>query len=132
VNREWGRGQYLCSISVQVSHLWDLRNQSRLFSDVGGVYLFDRAGDFTLTGSGLPEHISRLRVTDNLFAMLGVQPQLGRLFTTEEVKGDAGAMLLSHGFWVRRFGADPDILGRALTVNDEPVTVVGVLHTTDL
>jgi predicted permease len=126
-NREWGRGQYLSSISVQVSHLWDLQNQSRLFSDVAGVYLFDRAGDFTLTGAGAPERINRLRVTENLFPMIGVQPQLGRLFTAEEVKWDAGAMLLSHGFWVRRFGADPDIVGRTLTINDDPVTVVGVL-----
>jgi predicted permease len=126
-NREWGRGQRLSTISVQVSHVWDLQSQSRLLSDVAGVYLFDRAGDHILTGSGTPERLNRLRVTENLFPMLGVRPQLGRLFTAEEVKLDAGAVLLSYGFWVRRFGADPDIVGRTLTINDEPVTVVGVL-----
>lgn len=126
-NNEWGRGQQLSSISVQVSHLWDLQNQSRLFSDVAGVFLFDRAGDFTLTGSGEPERLTRLRVTENLFPMLGVRPQFGRLFTPEDVTSDAGAVLLSHGFWARRIGADPEIVGRTLTINNTPVTVVGVL-----
>ncbi|UCG84990.1 MAG: ABC transporter permease, partial [Gemmatimonadota bacterium] len=50
-----------------------------------------------------------------------------RLFTADEIEWDAGAVLLSYGFWVRRFAADPQVVGRTLTINDDPVTVVGVL-----
>ena len=63
-----------------------------------------------------------------IFPLLGVQPQLGRLFTAEECKWNGPkAVLLSHGLWVRRFASDPGIVGRPLTLNDEPVRVAGVL-----
>jgi predicted permease len=60
--------------------------------------------------------------------VLGVQPQLGRLFTAEECKWHGPkAVLLSHGLWERRFASDAGLVGRALTINDEPVIVAGVL-----
>jgi predicted permease len=127
-NGEWGRGQRLSSISTQVAHLWNLQDRSRTLTDVAGYFLFDWAGDYTLTGSGEPERLTQLRVTGNLFPLLGVRPQLGRLFTAEEAQRyGPGAIILSHGLWVRRFGADPNVLGSTLTLNENPVTVVGVL-----
>jgi predicted permease len=127
-NGEWGRGQALSGISVQVSHLWALQNESRLLSEVAGYFLFDRVGDHTLTGSGEPERLSRLSVTTNFLPLLGVQPQMGRVFREDEIRWDGpGAILLTHGFWVRRFGADPGVLGRALLIDGEPNTVVGIL-----
>jgi predicted permease len=67
-------------------------------------------------------------VSDNFFDVLGVRPELGRLFTAEETLDNGPkAVLLSHGLWQRRFNADPGIVGTALTLNDEPHTVVGVL-----
>jgi hypothetical protein len=67
-------------------------------------------------------------VSENFFQLLGIQPQLGRLFTPAECKWNGPkAVLLSHGLWVRRFGSDPGIAGRTLTINDAPVTVAGVL-----
>src|ERR1019366_4328325 len=57
-----------------------------------------------------------------------IQPQIGRLFTADECKWHGPkAVLLSHGLWTRRFGSDPGIAGSKLTINDEPVTVAGVL-----
>ncbi|MDQ3419618.1 MAG: ABC transporter permease, partial [Acidobacteriota bacterium] len=71
---------------------------------------------------------SGVPVSDNFFQVLGVQPQLGRFFSAEEVVWNGpGAVVLSDGFWRRRFAADPAIVGTSLTLNAEPHTVVGVL-----
>src|ERR1019366_8062775 len=75
-----------------------------------------------------PDRLSGVPVSENFFQVLGIQPQLGRLFTAEECKWHGPkAVLLSHGLWERRFGSDPGLVGRTLTINDEPVTVAGVL-----
>ena len=83
-----------------------------------------------LTGTGEPERLTSVPVTGNFFAVLGVQPAIGRSFTTEECQGKYSAppaMLLSYSFWRRRFASDPNVVGRKLTLNNRPVTVVGVL-----
>src|SRR5206468_10065996 len=70
-------------------------------------------------------------VSDNFFQTLGIQPQLGRLFSAEECKWRGPrAVLLSHGLWERRFASDPAIVGRPLTLNEQPYTIVGVLPAT--
>src|SRR4051812_7394045 len=112
----------------QVSHLLDLRANNRSYSDVAGYFAFYGVGDNLLRGQGEPERLSGVPVSENFFQVLGVQPQLGRLFTPEECKWHGPkAVMLSHSFWVRRFNSDRAILGRTLTINDDPVTVVGVL-----
>ena len=69
-----------------------------------------------------------IRVSSNLLPMLGARPSLGRLFLPEDdVPGRAGTAVLGHGTWTRRFGADPNVIGRAITLNGQPYTVVGVL-----
>ncbi|HEX2252448.1 MAG TPA: ABC transporter permease [Thermoanaerobaculia bacterium] len=81
-----------------------------------------------LTGSGDPERLSGARVTAGFFEVLGVEPALGRTFSVEEDRpGTAPVVVLSHGLWRERFGADPAILGRTVTFDDGPVTVVGVM-----
>jgi len=91
-------------------------------------FAFYGVGDNKLTGQGEPERLSGVPVSQNFFPLLGVQPQLGRLFTAEECKWNGPkAVLLSHGLWARHFASDPGTVGRALTLNDEPVTVAGVL-----
>ena len=68
------------------------------------------------------------RSRDNFFQLLGVKPLIGRLFTAEECKWHGPkAVLLSYGLWRRRFAANPAIAGAELRINDEPVTVAGVL-----
>jgi predicted permease len=113
--------------SVQVDHFLDLREQTRSFSDLAAYATFSQAGDAQITGDGESERLSSLQVSQNFFPFLGVHPALGRTFTVEECKWNApGAALLSYGLWKRRYAADPGIIGRTLTLNDKPVTIVGI------
>ena len=85
-------------------------------------------GNENLTGQGLPARIGAIRVSSNLLPMLGAQAILGRLFLPEDDRpGRAGTAVLGHATWTRRFGADPGVIGRAITLNGQPYTVVGVL-----
>jgi predicted permease len=114
--------------TTQVGHLLDLRERNQSFSDLAAYFAFYGVGDNLLIGRGEPERLSGVPVSGNFFQLLGIQPQLGRLFTAEECKWHGPkAVLLSHGLWARRFGSDPAIVGRTLTINDDPVTVAGVL-----
>lgn len=95
--------------------------------DVSGVTVWS----FTLTGVGEPEEVPGARVTTNHFRILGVQPFLGRGFTRADgVPGNEGVVILSYGLWVRRFGADPGILGRTIDLAGGDMarhTVIGVM-----
>jgi predicted permease len=114
--------------TTQVDYLLDLREHNRSFADLAGYFAFYGVGDNLLTGHGDPERLSGVPVSQNFFQLLGIQPQIGRLFTAAECKWNGPkAVLLSHGLWVRRFGSDPGIAGRTLAINDDPVTVAGVL-----
>lgn len=116
--------------STQAEHFTDLRNQNRSFSDLAGWAAFHNTGDQELTGSGEPERLTSIPVTGNFFALLDVQPAIGRSFTKQECEGKFSAppaMLLSDSFWRRRFAADPKVVGQTLTLNNHPVTVAGVL-----
>ncbi len=114
--------------TTQVGHLLDLRERNRSFEDLGAYFAFYGVGDITLTGQGEPERLSGVPVSGNFFPVLGVQPQIGRQFNAEECKWHGPkAVMLSHGLWERRFAADPGIVGRHLTLDNEPYTVVGVM-----
>jgi predicted permease len=118
------------SWTTQAEHYVDLRELNRSFSDLAGWSGYYRPGDKELTGIGEPERLTSVPVTGNLFALLGVEPAIGRSFTTEECQGRysaPAAMVLSHNFWRRRFASDPSVVGRKLMLNNQPVTVVGVL-----
>jgi predicted permease len=116
--------------STQPEHYVDLRDKNQSFSDLAGWSGAYSAGDQELTGSGEPERITSVPVTGNFFPVLGVAPAIGRSFTKEECQGKFSAppaMLLSYSFWRRRFGSDPNVAGQKLTLNNQPVTIVGVL-----
>ncbi len=114
--------------TTQVNYMLDLRAQSRSFSGVAGYMAFYGVGDNLLSSGGEPERLSGVPVTDNFFQLLGVQPLLGRLFTAEECKWHGPkAALMSYGLWTRRFAANPAIVGTTLRINNDPVTVAGVL-----
>jgi predicted permease len=113
--------------TTQVDHLIDLREQNHSFADMAGYFAFYGVGDNVLGGQ-TPERVSSVPVSCNFFPVLGVEPDLGRQFTPEECKWHGPkAVLLSHGFWDRRFASDRSIVGRPLTIDNEPVTVAGVL-----
>src|SRR5262249_57435602 len=82
---------------------------------------------FNLTGVGEPERLEGCRVSANLFDLLGVPALLGRTFVADDDRPGTHVVLLSHSLWRRRFGSDPSVIGRALTLNGESYTVVGVM-----
>jgi predicted permease len=85
----------------------------------------------TLTGRGDPENLNGIRVTENFFRTLGVQPQFGRVFNPDEDRpGGANVAVLTHSFWQKRFGGDQNILGQAVTLNGASFTIIGVLPPT--
>jgi predicted permease len=108
-----------------------LQRESRSFADLSAYSAFFGYANNTITGRGDPERIVGVEVAPRFFELLGVQPALGRLFTREErTPNGPRALLLSHALWARRFAADPAIVGQTLSVNNAPVTVVGVLPAT--
>ncbi|MEO8593635.1 MAG: ABC transporter permease [Candidatus Solibacter sp.] len=116
--------------ATQPEHFSDLRQLNRSFTDMAGWSAFYFPGDKQLTGAGEPERLTGVPVTGNFFAVLGVAPLIGRGFTQEESEGkyaSPSAMLMSHAYWRRRFGEDASVVGRKLTLNNKPVTVIGVL-----
>ena len=97
---------------------------AKSFEDVAAY----SAWGFSLTGAGEPEQLKGARVTTNLFRLLGIRPALGRGFIPEEgTPGRGRVAVLGHGLWHRRFAADPQIAGKAITLNGEKYTVVGVM-----
>jgi len=116
--------------STQPEHYVDLRDQNQSFSDLAGWSGAYSLGNKELTGNGEPERLTSVPVTENLFALLGVEPALGRSFTKEEALGKysaPSAVILSDSYWRRHFGSDPSVVGRKLTLDNQPATVVGVL-----
>jgi len=84
-----------------------------------------------LTSDGEPERVGGVRVSSTLLPMLGVAAAHGRLFTADDdAPGRTTSALLTHGMWVRRYGANPDVVGRSITINGQPVQVVGILPET--
>jgi predicted permease len=121
----------LSSATYSVDAYDQLRAQNHSFQDVTGYFAFSSDNNFRLTGRGEPLPISGISVAGNFFQTLGVEPLLGRLFTEEEcLKGGRPAVLLSQSFWRQQFAADPAIVGKAVSLNSQPVTIVGVLPST--
>jgi putative ABC transport system permease protein len=83
---------------------------------------------FTLTGHGDPEQLNGLIVSANFFSLLGVKAEYGRVFQPADgLSGAPRVAVISHGFWQARFGGDPNVIGRTLTLSSEPVTLIGVM-----
>jgi len=103
----------------------DWKAQTQIFQDAAATV----EHVYNLSGKGEdPEKLAGERVTYNLFQVLGVQPEVGRVFTPDEDRpGAPHVALMSHELWVRRFGANRDIVGREILLNNEKHTVVGVL-----
>jgi putative ABC transport system permease protein len=122
---ETNASQAIDRSQVAAATYLDWRARSRTFSSMG---IFRYRG-YTLTGAGEAERLVTVDVSPVLFRVLNVPPLLGRTFTdAEEHPGtDSRKVVLSHGAWVRRFGRDPNVLGRTLTLDDAAHTIVGVM-----
>jgi putative ABC transport system permease protein len=101
----------------------DWQKQAQSFT--GMAAMVERS--FNLTGVGEPERLEGRRISANLFDLLGVPALLGRTFVADDDRPGTHVVLLSHSLWQRRFGSDPGVIGRALTLNGESYTVVGVM-----
>jgi putative ABC transport system permease protein len=102
---------------------------------IRGAKTMERAaavGDWqvTLDDRGAPERVTGQRVSAGFFGVLGVRPMLGRDFTTaEDTPSDNKVVMLSHGLWTRRYGADSSLVGRTISVNGTAYVVAGILPT---
>jgi predicted permease len=116
------------SMTYSVDAYDQLRAQNHSYKDVAGYFAFSTADNMNLTGHGIPQPITGIMVTGNFFKTLGVQPMLGRLFTPDELQlHGRAAVLLEYSFWKRHYGGDPNIVGKAIEIDKQPVTVAGVL-----
>lgn len=132
-------------IPIPAPDVAEFRDRARLFE---GFAFVDRADDVTLAGAGPPAPVRLGGASSNLFEVLGVEAALGRTFlpgegllsseTLEAIReadeADArapevppGVVVLDHGFWRRRFGGDPEVVGRTVRLGTQPYRVIGVL-----
>src|SRR6185503_13074457 len=109
---------------INLGNFSDWKEQNQVFTDM--AVFFDRS--YNLTGDGEPEEIPVQFGTPNLFSVLGTNPVLGRTFQPDEGgQGQPGVAVISYGLWQRRFGGDRQIVGRQITLNNQPTTVIGVM-----
>jgi predicted permease len=100
-----------------------VKSQTDVFEDLALAH----GSSYNLAGGETPERVETVQATSNLFAMLGARPLVGRLFLPEEDSpGKPQTVVLSHSIWRRRFNSDPNVIGRALTLNGKSFTIVGV------
>jgi putative ABC transport system permease protein len=112
------------SIGFSVPDFTDFREKTGAFSALSEYHSMW----FILLGRPEPERVQTGVVSDNFFDTIGVQPLLGRAFLPgEDKQGAAPVLILSHSFWEKSFGSDPNVVGQVFQMNDKPHTVVGVL-----
>jgi putative ABC transport system permease protein len=110
--------------SVTKFDIW--KQQTQVFQEVA-AYDFGGPG-LNLTGGAFPEQVQGIHVTKDYFRLFGAEVAAGRTFTAEEDRPNGGhVVVLSNGLWKRRFGGDPGIVGRAISLGNQPYTVVGIL-----
>ncbi len=110
-----------CCASVLNYLSW--KEQSRTFEPMGAFGF----ASLNLTGQGDPEQITGGTVTPSLFPLLGIQPVLGRAFADgDDRPGSPKVVMVGEGLWKRRFGGDPSLVGRTITLNGIDTTVVGI------
>jgi putative ABC transport system permease protein len=109
--------------SHRVPDFLEWRDHTQAFSSVGAAW--ERQMD--LTGGGAPESLRVAEVTQEFLPMLGATPLLGRLFMRDDFRGEPTVALLSHGLWARRWGSDPEIVGRQVRLSGLSVVVAGIV-----
>ena len=102
----------------------DWKDRSRSFEDMAAL----ESLSYNLTGEGEPERLAAIRTTANLFSLLGMQPLLGRTFVPDDEGPNASpVVVVSQTLWMRRFGGDPDLIGRSINLDGLNRTVIGVV-----
>lgn len=102
----------------------DLKRDNTVFENLTAYYWWNA----NLTGAGEPERVQGFRVASNFFSTLRVEAAMGRTFTPDEDQpGQGNTTVISHALWQRRFAADPDIVGKTVSLNGAASTIVGVM-----
>jgi putative ABC transport system permease protein len=110
--------------SVSYPNYVDWRDQNQVFEQIAAF----RRDSFNLIGAGEPERLSGRMISASFFRTLGVKPLKGRDFLAEEDRAGASrVVILNYGFWQRRFGSDPNIVGKEVSLNNQSYTVVGIM-----
>ncbi|HKF51340.1 MAG TPA: ABC transporter permease [Candidatus Acidoferrales bacterium] len=110
--------------SISYPNFLDWQRDNRSFSELAAY----RSDDFNMTGKGEPERLRAEMVSADFFPVLGVQPVVGRVIDgKDDHAGAAPVVVLSEGFWKRRFGSSPQIVGKAISLNGTAYTVIGVI-----
>jgi putative ABC transport system permease protein len=110
--------------AVAPANFLDWRDRNQVFERIGAYTVRND----TFMGREGPERIPQAFVSWDMFELLGVAPMLGRSFREDEdLPKQNNVIVISHGMWQRRFGSDPHILGRPISLGDAPVTIVGVM-----
>jgi predicted permease len=118
------RGSNVPNVGMSEPELLDLQQRSGVFEEISVVWPINA----DLSGGNRPERIEALATSPDYFTLLGAQPRIGRLYTKEDtVPGFINAVVLSDGFWHRQFGADPQILGKSVRIDNDPYMVVAVM-----
>jgi predicted permease len=117
-------GVGLRDVRFSKPELDDLQTRSGVFEDVTPIF----EGSEDVTGAGQPERVEGVNGSFSYFSMLGVTPQVGRLFGPQDfVPGFAAQAVISDGLWRRAYGADPNVVGRTIRIDNDPLTIIGVL-----
>ena len=112
--------------SVSPPDFLDFRNENKTFEEFAASFTMPLA--LNLTGSGEPERLSAAGITGNYFQALGAKPLLGRTFVVENEKpGNDQVVVLSYALWQKRFGGDPAIVGKTITLDGKAREVIGVM-----
>ena len=116
--------QNLTRVGFSYSRYTAVQEQQQVFSDLA----LSIGNLFTLTGRGDPEQLVGLQASAALLPALGLQPTIGRNFSSaEDSPGGQHVVLISHAMWQQRFNGDPSVLGQALTLDGSPYVIIGVL-----
>ncbi|HKF42565.1 MAG TPA: ABC transporter permease, partial [Thermoanaerobaculia bacterium] len=117
-------GVGLRDVRFSKPELDDLQTRAGVFEDVTPIF----EGSENVTGAGQPERVEGVNGSFGYFSMLGVTPQIGRLFGPQDfVPGFAPKVVISDALWRRAYGADPTVVGRTLWLDNDPMTIIGVL-----
>ena len=117
-------GVGLRDVTFSKPELDDLQTRAGVFEDVTPIF----EGSENLTGTKQPERVEGVNGSFSYFSMLGVTPQIGRLFGPQDyAPGFAPEAVISDGLWRRGYGADPNVLGRTIRIDSDPLTIIGVL-----
>jgi predicted permease len=117
-------GVGLRDVRFSKPELDDLQTRSGVFEDVTPII----EGSENLTGAGQPERVEGVNTSFSYFSMLGIVPQIGRLYGPQDfVPGFAPEAVISDGLWRRAYGADPNVIGRTIRIDNDPLTIIGVL-----